>query len=394
MTINEFVGQLGVIDPTVSVLSRLTENALCERFPSLNIDVPVQSYRRYGYPLANYIAQRFWSDCCAYHGLSQLVFNRFRARVFNSGMSAIVATIEALGLSVGDTVIHHQDCYFATGAYLQMLRQRGVIVHAVDIRDLENIRTLICNNVHSRTIIVTESVTNHIRMITASLAELANMVASVPAYLVVDNTLPGASQIDPVIFCSAADHVVYVESLTKYYHTDESGMRSIGIAIFPTTLRERVDHITAVFGFYLQLQEVLALPHEFFHVGTVRVARIANVARLLTEYIINQQQHQQLPFTISAPTPYRQESDATPWPGVIFMRLEAHGECNAAQCVARLLFETNFPERGSFGHRTTTALPIGLRWHDVDDGIIRIAIGSDDSIDELSKAFKRFFDHY
>lgn len=394
MTVSEFIIQLGMIDPAVSVLSRLTENALCERFPNLNIDVPVQSYRRYGFPLANYVAQRFWSDCCTHHGLDPSVFNRFRARVFNSGMSAIVAAIEAFDLSSGDTVIHHRDCYFATAAYLQMLRQRGVVVHAVDIRDLENVRTLSRGNVHGLTLIVTESVTNHVRMITAPLAELASLATSTSAYLIVDNTLPGACQVDPTIFCFGGDHVVYVESLTKYYHTDESGTRSAGVTIFPATLRERVDRSTAIFGFYLQLQEVLALPHELFSVGAARIARITNTVRVLTEYIANQQQHRQLPFTISVPTPYRQGSGVTPWPGVIFMRLEAHRECNAAQCVARLLSETGFPERGSFGHQATTVLPIGLRWNDVDDGIVRIAIGSDGSTDELCNAFKGFFDHY
>ena len=398
MTVREFVEQTSIIDPAVSVSSRLMENDLRERFSNLNIDIPTQSYRRYGYPLANYVAQRFWSDCCTYHGLDSSILNRFRARVFNSGMSAIVAAIETFDLSAGDTVIYHNDCYFATSSYMEMLRRRGIIVHAVDVRDFKNVQALSHSNMHGRTFIVTESVTNHVRMITAPLTELAKLIdistTSAPVYLVVDNTLPGAPQIDPIVFCSDSNRIVYVESLTKYYHTDESGIRSIGIVIFPAILKERIDHITAVFGFYLQLPEVLALPYDLFHIGAVRIAQITDTVRLLTEYIASQQRLRQLPFVISIPTPYQQKPTVTPWPGVIFMRLEAHGECNATQCVMRLLSETGFLERGSFGHRATTILPIGLRWNNVDDGIVRIAIGSDDSIDMLRSTFQQFFKHY
>jgi len=393
-TVGKFFKRFGIIDPAVSVISRSAENVLLERFSKLNVDVPVQSYRRYGYSLLNYVAQRFWNDCCVYHRLNQKVFNRFRARMFNSGMSAIVAMIEALGLSPGDTVIHHRDCYFATAAYLQILRQRGIIVLAVDVRDLQSVQALCCGKAHGRTLIVTESVSNHIRMVTAPLAELATLAASASAYLLIDNTLPGACQVEPTIFCSNDDHVIYTESLTKYYHNNESGKRSVGIAIFPDVLREQVDHVTAVFGFYLQLHDVLELPHELFCVGAARIVQIANTTRLLTEYLVSQQRSQRLPFIISVPTSYEGESGVIPWSGVIFMRLEPHGQCTAAQCVARLLSETGFPERGSFGHQTTTVLPIGLRWKDIDDGIVRIAIGSGDSIDDLRRALGRFFAHY
>lgn len=394
MILETWVQQFGDIDPAVSTQTRSVERAVVEAFPGLNIDMPVQTYRRYGHVLANYAAQKFWLDCCSHHQLSRSVFDRFRARILNSGMSALVATIEALDLTVGDIVIYHKDCYFATGTFMQMLERRGVNVHAVDIGDLDGVRSFLSDAVEGRRVIVTESVTNHVRMVTAPLSQLVELAQSTDTLLVIDNTLPSAVQIDPEIFNASGSNVLYMESLTKYYHAEESGRRTIGITIFPNVFRESVDRTVAVYGFYLQLPEVLALPTELFRIGASRVARIARNAEGVAGFLLDQQGPRRLPFRISLPVPFRPNSKNIPWPGVLFLQLETHGRCSARDCAERLVREAGFPERGSFGHRNTTILPIGLRWPEVDDGIVRLAIGSEDPIEELRERLQRFLEHY
>ncbi len=148
-------------------------------------------------------------------------------------MSAITTCFEALSLTTSDAVFYHRDCYFVTAEYMGILAKRGVDVRPVDMASSTEVRDLITYRPSGKKVVFAETFNNHCRMIRAPIETLAIDMSGGDC-LVIDNSLISASQLAPGVFWESRCDIVYIESLTKYYHVDESSRVSAGIALFPS----------------------------------------------------------------------------------------------------------------------------------------------------------------
>lgn len=388
MKVRDAVAATGaLLDQSIAVMSIAAEDEIRRRLGVSDMDRPPQTYRRYGYGLSNLVAHKFVESYVADFACDLDVIPV--GRLFNSGMSAITTCIEALSLDASDTIFYHRDCYFATAEYMKILESRGVGVRAIDMASGTVIHDLVAHRSMGRKIVFAESFANHHRMIRAPLEEFAATMRS-GDFFMLDNSLIGASQLDPRVFLGNRCNTIYIESLTKYYHSDESSRVSAGIALFPECLRQAVDNTIAIFGTYLQLNDLLELPFSMYETGAQRVKRIAKTCRMFCAAAAEAIKARSLPIRISMPLVGEQEQTA--WPGVVFLVLGPTSRSTSRDLAERLITSLQLPDRGSFGHRFSSILPIGLRWEDAEDGLIRIAFGSDDSAEVLTERFRQFLD--
>lgn len=118
--------------------------------------------------------------------------------------------------------------------------------------------------------------------------------------------------------------------------------------------------------------------------------KIAELSMQFCTSIADMIEKRDLPIETSLPL--ASEQNQVEWPGVVFLVLRPTTRFTSRTLAERLIDSLGLPERGSFGHRSSSILPIGLRWETEIDGLVRIAFGSDDSAEELVGKFKLFLD--
>jgi cystathionine beta-lyase/cystathionine gamma-synthase len=162
------------------------------------------------------------------------------AYAFSSGMAAIHIAMLAGGVRAGSHVVAAADVYGATFSLLQQLfTGLGVMVHFVDVLDLDSVRQAITE--YHPAILFVETISNPLLKV-ANLPALGELAHAEGALFLVDNTFCTPYLCHPFRF--GADMVIH--SATKYLSGHGDVMA--GVVITNATLRERMYSLNKLVG--------------------------------------------------------------------------------------------------------------------------------------------------
>jgi cystathionine gamma-synthase/methionine-gamma-lyase len=171
------------------------------------------------------------------------------AVAYASGMAAIHATLLALEVFSGITMVAAQDLYGATSTLLTtLLTRQGVNVRLVDMTDLQQVERAIGDL--GPKVVLAEILSNPLLKV-VDLAQLATLAHAHGATLVVDSTFTSPYLLQPLHY--GADFVIH--SLTKSLsgHGDVTG----GIVVAPAAHRPALELVARLVGGILS-------PHEAY----------------------------------------------------------------------------------------------------------------------------------
>ena len=157
-----------------------------------------------------------------------------------SGMAAIHASLLAAGARAGQHVVAAADCYGATYSLLATLfAEQGVMVHFVDVTDLEEVALTV--ETHRPAALVVETVSNPLLKL-AHISALAERAHQAGAALIVDNTFPTPYLCRPLLL--GADYSVH--SASKYIggHGDVLA----GVVVTSAANRQRLFGVEKLIG--------------------------------------------------------------------------------------------------------------------------------------------------
>lgn len=140
------------------------------------------------------------------------------ALTFNSGMSAIVESIESSNPTSGTILAHSFQLYTQSKNYIDSLRRRGVQTIGFDAGDSFAIKTIVEKN--KPDIIFSETVANFPDMAVLDLDSLFSLKGKdYNPLIILDNTLPSPSSlpISEILNDTKDRKVLIVESGTKFY---------------------------------------------------------------------------------------------------------------------------------------------------------------------------------
>jgi cystathionine gamma-synthase/methionine-gamma-lyase len=169
------------------------------------------------------------------------------ALAFASGMAAIHATLLAVGVRSGASVVAAQDLYGATRSLLtELMRSQGVTVSFVNANDLEAVEAA-CTDIEPVALLV-ETISNPLLKV-ANIPALADIAAVSDIALLVDSTFTTPALMRPL--SQGADVVIH--SATKYLagHGDVLG----GVIATSAEVRTNALEILKLTGANLGPQE-------------------------------------------------------------------------------------------------------------------------------------------
>lgn len=362
------------IDVAVSSDNRTFENNLIEDNPHLNVPKIPQSYRRYGYGLLSYFSKKVTFDWFEDFGRTNS-FKSVQSKMTNSGMSAIDLALTTLSTQLGiGKIVAPRNLYFASDELIKSY-QKNIFQEITRFDSKSDLEARIAE-IEEGTILYLEMCSNSPDM--SSFDEsLIRKYSGIFSYVVLDGSLIGLSRIDPSIF--EYDNVIYVESLSKNYHLDDSSIVTSGIVVYSETLEEEFQKRFYCSGIYLQLNDLMEHPTDIYGVGKDRIEKIArNVQEFYraAKKICGGSQ-----IAISEIS-----DDQRKIPLVLFIDFKEKSVLSA------YITSSGIPQRGSFGHNQTCILPIGLMWDSAPPGLARLAFGknrySKKYLDALSEVIK------
>jgi len=352
----------------VSSDNRIFEDSLIKSFQHLRIPNIPQSYRRYGYGLLSYFSKKLVFDWFEDYHMDK-VFPLVQSKITNSGMSAIDLTLTTLSLYKGVTeIVAPQEIYFASDELLDSYGN-SLFNNLIRFQSQEDLEEAI-NNVEADSVLYLETCLNGPNMSFFD-EESIKKYAEKFKYVLVDGSLIGLSRINPSIF--ETGNVVYIESLSKNYHDEESSRITAGLIVYPNGLEDIFQKRFYSAGNYLQLNDLMELPINIYQVGKNRIELIAkNAQKFYREARKNIHNE-----SIELPNV---SEDLKKIPLVLFLDFK---ENSRLEEYIRL---SQISKRGSFGHNETYILPIGLMWESAPPGLARIAFGSEEYSPQIIKA--------
>jgi cystathionine beta-lyase/cystathionine gamma-synthase len=181
------------------------------------------------------------------------------AVAYASGMAAIHATLLALEVVSGSSVVAAQDLYGATSTLLTTIfAHQGVTVRLVDMTDLDRVEQVI-RELRPK-VVMAEMISNPLLKV-VDLEQVAMLAHVHGATMVVDSTFTSPYLLQPLRY--GADFVIH--STTKYLggHGDVTG----GIVVAPGAYRSRLELMGRLVGgvlspheAYLTLRGIKTLP--------------------------------------------------------------------------------------------------------------------------------------
>ena len=333
-----------------------------------------QSYRRYGYGLSDCVARKFLCDWMNNYKYTDR-FESIGIKITNSGMAAIDLCLNVLTTDKKRDLIRTSDLYYASDELIDFYKDRLLgNIYFID-ENRENLPELIKKAEHP--IVYIERCVNSPNMSfwdNKNIFEIADKVD----YVILDGTLIGAGRIHPEIF--KKENVVYVESLSKNYHQKESSHISAGIIAYNRKLDENVQRRLFCSGIYLQINDILQIPYELFHVGKDRIFKISQkVKKFYIEAKKVVDDYKDIEMS-------KISLDYDKIPVVLFL------DFKKKEKVERFIKESGIKQRGSFGHDETYILPIGLMWDTAPPGLVRLAFGAKDKNKNLLEALKKLYE--
>jgi len=357
------------IDISISSDNKTYEDRLVLNNPHLNISQIPQSYRRYGYGLLSYCVKKFvfkWFEDYEQNHL----FEKVQAKFTNSGMAAIDLALNVIADGGTKRIIAPKNLYFATDELIDSYKNTLFynISRFNTRRDLEKL----LDNVRGNEILYLETCANSPDMTLwegNSIKELSREFE----YVIVDGTLIGACKINPELFEN--DNVVYVESLSKNYHSETSSKITSGIIVYPSRLEELFQKRFYCSGVYLQLNDLMEIPIEIYDVGKERIMKIS---KNVQEFYKNAKKICQ-----TGSIKVSELSDnILNTPLVVFLDFQNKSRLKT------FMEKSQLRQRGSFGHNETYILPIGLMWDTAPPGLARIAFGKNSDNSKLYGALR------
>ncbi len=358
------------INVAVSSNNRSFEDNLIQNSPFLNIPNIPQSYRRYGYGLLSYMSQKMVYDWFRDFKSSHL-FNLVQSKITNSGMSSIDLAISTLSVLLeGRKIIVPENIYFASDELIKGY-ENNLLTDIIRFKSKEDLEGIIESNNTNEFILFLETCSNSPDMLFYNEEEIKKYSQKFKNVLV-DGSLIGLSRINPSIFDNG--NLIYVESLSKNYHQEESSRLTAGIVIYPKELEQSFQKRFYCSGCYLQLNDLMEFPVDLYQVGKERIKAIAeNVKTFYMESKVHASKKSIHIASIS--------EDIRQIPLVLFLDFQSNNK------LEEYIRVSHIPTRGSFGHNSTYILPIGLMWESAPQGLARIAFGKESYNPQYVKAF-------
>lgn len=358
------------INLAVSSDNGFFEEDLIRENSFLNIPEIPQSYRRYGYGLLSYVSKKIIYDWFKDYQKEPL-FHSVQSKITNSGMSAIDLTISTLASILNKRkIIAPSNIYFASDELLKMY-EHNLLEVVTRYKSKEGLERIIENSDMSDFILFLETCSNSPDMTFYSEEDIKKYSEKFN-YVIVDGSLIGLSRVNPSIFDNR--NVIYVESLSKNYHQEESSRVTAGIVIYPEQFEESFQKRFYCSGCYLQLNDLMELPVDLYEVGKERIMTITKwVSQFYAESKECALKHSVHVAKIS--------EDIDKVPLVLFLDFQSNDR------LEEYIRLSHIPKRGSFGHNSTYILPIGLMWDTAPEGLARIAFGTEKYDPLYVKAF-------
>lgn len=198
------------------------------------------------------------------------------AQAYSSGMAAVHASLLAVGVKAGTSVVAALDLYGATFTLLRsLLTSLGANVHMVNVSDLEEVETAL-KETRSVALLV-ETISNPLLKV-ADIPSLAALAHRYAASLLVDNTFASPYLFNPLQH--GADYVIH--SATKYL----SGHGDVLAGVVATSaenknklyeLNKLIGSVLGSFEAWLALRGLKTLP--------LRMHRQCRNARRVAEWL-------------------------------------------------------------------------------------------------------------
>lgn len=378
ITVGEFIQRnYPKLDKSISPIDTEVEKKIKQDYPNfVRRNTPnIYSYRRFDYTLSEFLSQKFlYNWFCDFDEEAQ--FNEYAGLLCNSGMAGIHTILLHLISNEECILVCPEDIYEETAKLIN-----NTLSKLTDVRYITEIDTNSVSQVTEKegktTVALIETITNTEGMSVIE-KETIKQIAEKVDYILLDNTLLGAPRMVPPLLSNK--NIIYVESLTKTYHTTQSAEISAGYIMAPEKLTNRLIDDLILTGSYLQLNNLLNLPYYLYEVGKENLKRISTTGHEFYQYIRK--------IDSTAITVDQIDVSRSQFPPVLYL------EFDNSRLVEQYLDATNLKQRGSFGHRHSAVLPVGLKWDDAPPGLVRIAFGYAEDPDWLISETQGFIKEY
>jgi cystathionine beta-lyase/cystathionine gamma-synthase len=354
---------------TVDLDRKQVEEKMAADHPDLNVHVPRYTYKRYGYGLSRLVANKFTQRIGALeHG--------FQGRLTNSGMSAISVVNEALrGQCRAGSIVVGRVMY---GETPQVFETNDTTVRYVDLSDDSELQNQI-ENQNAKAIIV-ETVGNGGQMPVCDFNKLLSYCWMKDIVLVLDNTLLSASIYNPfdhlasvkTFFGEPTCQLVYLESLSKFYRADDYDEATGGIIVAPEEFIARCDN-SLKWGHYMPFNSLREFPFDLYGAANELLMRVDQITKSVHKFL---QTHSGVSSVVC------NNHKHVPGGAIIFFEID-----KTENLLDRLKAGLG-PIKGSFGHPETTYLPFGAFMEDMPDGLVRLAIGYNETPEQIIEKLK------
>ncbi|MBN2566706.1 hypothetical protein JXB02_01315 [Candidatus Woesearchaeota archaeon] len=359
-----FIKKAQGLEPSIAPLGREFEEALARDNPHLNILPIVQSYRRYGYGLLDFMTKRFVHEWFRDFSAGDL-FGTVQAKMTNSGMASIDLALTTTGLR---RIIAPKEIYQCSDDLIRSY-EGTLFASSERFGSMDELERLVSDSAQDALVFL-EYCSNS-KDLTVWREDAIIRLATRAGQVIVDGTMIGAGRIDPKIFREG--NVIYVESLSKNYHEEGSSRMTAGLTVYPTSMEEGIRQRYQSAGSYLQLAALAGFPFDLYAVGKERTFAIARQVRSFYEAALPICEEKGI--WVSG---IDEAIERTP----LVLYLDFHDKVRAEAYIA----SSGAPQRGSFGHDGTYLLPLGLMWEDAPDGLVRIAFGKGGYPNSMLKA--------
>ena len=332
---------------------------------------PGTGYARYFYREERVLEEKF----AEYTGASA-------AALFNCGMAAITSIVRAFAFSKGK-ILASNVLYSKTMDFLRRIKaEEGV---GVDFYSPTSRNFYMVAGFYPVKIIFVEVIGNGFKMPVVDLPRLMKIIKDKKdngkkTILVIDNTFltPALLKIiDLARKYGISDRVIVVESGTKYYQLGADDI-TLGLTYGSKTLIKKIKEIRATDGTYLPPLCLQAIPENIFqkqpHIMREHSSKAWHLVQQLEKY--KGRQIEKINYPLS------DKILRYGCGGLFYFSLKGGPRAVVKFCDSL----KNCKRGGSFGHPDTWVIPFGALQN---NGVVRVAVGWEQSLDEMIEDFKQ-----